>query len=107
MSGCNECGEFGPASPRCHGGETGDRGGIEVKGELECSPLRAGGAEARGARAGGPGRLRNGGGTAWRHGGTSGRGREVGDDAFAENPLPPLCFLISFFFSVFLFQSFC
>ena len=53
MSGCNECGEFGPASPRCHGGETGDMGGIEVKGELECSPLRAGGAEARGARAGG------------------------------------------------------
>ena len=31
----------------------------------------------------------------------SGRGREVGDDAFAESPLPPLCF----FFLLFPFQS--
>ena len=48
---------------------------------------------------GGPGERGNGGERSWRHGDASGRGREVGDDVFAENPLPPLCFFFYFCFS--------
>ena len=77
-----------------HGGAEGTEAASGQGGVLWVSPLRAEVGEARRARQGGPGRLGNGGGTAWRHGGTSGRGREVGDDHFAENP----CLLSAFFF---------
>ena len=71
------------------------------EGRRNCSPLRRRGCRGTGARecaargAWGARKRRR---RWWRHGGTSGRGREVGDDVFAENPLPPLCFFFLFLF---------
>ena len=75
---------------------------IEARGAVTALLCGAAAAEARGrggARPGGAWGARKRRRRWWRHGGTSGRGREVGDDVFAENPLPPLCFFFYFCFS--------